>query len=85
MQVDTGIVEVSSTSAPSCARFSHPPLTLPWPSLRRGHGLLVSSTGHLSLIRTSLDLCSHYLTCQRDVFMFLGNSGILRKRTNTIH
>lgn len=50
-QVDIGFAEVSGHSkAPSCAWFSHLPLTLSWPSLRRNRDLLVPSTDHLSLV-----------------------------------
>lgn len=48
MQVN--ITQVEHFKTPSCTRFSHSSLTLPWPSLRRNRGLLVPSTGHLSLV-----------------------------------
>lgn len=52
-QMQVNITQVEHFKTPSCTWFSHFSLTLPWPSLRRNRGLLVPSTGHLSLVHAS--------------------------------
>lgn len=61
VQMQVNITQVEHFKTPSCTRFSHSSLTLPWPSLRRNRGLLVPSTGHLSLVHASWEY--EMMTC----------------------